>query len=167
MTTLCLAVSCNGDLHNIYGGMLMKKKRNDKENINYLYGFLGSTVVEGYLRACENFDHANLSEEDMSIYETVKRHLVAMQKYGDNRWWCSEDSNAIGYYQLREPVSLVPYSVFIASLEKMVGHEVDPFELVVNEEYLIEETEKAYGSKRKKRKTLREAIAKIANSTMP
>ena len=39
--------------------------------------------------------------------ETKQKCLAVMEKYGDNKWWLSEDARIVGYYQLLEDFLLV------------------------------------------------------------
>lgn len=72
--------------------------------------------------------------------QTVMR---TMEKYGNNRWWRSDDPIEVAYHQLKEPILIVSMGYFRDSLDKLFGRPVRETELVLNPT-LLEEAEEAY-----------------------
>lgn len=64
---------------------------------------------------------------------------AAMQKYGDNYWWESEDPIQLAMYQIFEDILMVDFGKFHEGLEKLVGRPVFTHEMGLNPEGLKEE----------------------------
>lgn len=71
------------------------------------------------------------------------RVLEALNKYGKNKWWLSEISEVIGYFQLFEPILVVKFGKFHKGLEKLLNRPVFTSEFPLNYEGLKKEAEKA------------------------
>jgi hypothetical protein len=73
--------------------------------------------------------------------------LKTMFKYGNNRWWLSEDVKTIAYYQLKENTLLVEYEIFHKGVEILFQRTMNRYELLSNLEELKQESEKLWGRK--------------------
>lgn len=85
----------------------------------------------------------NLPSENKNII------LSAMEKYGDNKWWLSEDVKIIGYYQLNEPILIVDFSKFHEGVEKLLGRSVWTHEFALNLNDLRKEAEEIWNTNKK------------------
>jgi hypothetical protein len=56
--------------------------------------------------------------------ENRERALKAMKKYGNNRWWRSDDPLEVAKYQVFEDTLLVPFDLYHEGIEKLVGRPV-------------------------------------------
>ncbi|MCX6710120.1 MAG: hypothetical protein NTV63_04195 [Candidatus Woesearchaeota archaeon] len=61
--------------------------------------------------------------------ENVDSLKRAMAKYGDNRWWESEDPVTIAKYQVFERILMSDFSIFSEGLEKLLERPVYTHEL--------------------------------------
>lgn len=50
--------------------------------------------------------------------------LDAMEKYGGNRWWLSDDPKARAYHQINEEFLLMSFSQFHGDVEKLLNRPV-------------------------------------------
>jgi hypothetical protein len=50
--------------------------------------------------------------------------LDAMEKYGKNRWWLSEDPKERAYHQVNEPILLMSFSQFHEDVENLLNRSV-------------------------------------------
>lgn len=89
-----------------------------------------SMINDDYIRARFGKD---LPQEQIDSAKT------AMQQYGDNHWWESEDPVQVAMYQIFEKVLLVNFSIFHEGLEKLVGRPIFTHEFALNAEGLKEE----------------------------
>jgi hypothetical protein len=80
---------------------------------------------------------ANLPAKDK---ESVTK---AVAKYGDNKWWLSEDPAEIARYQLFEPILLVPFGKFHEGTEKLLGRPVYTTEFALSLDGLKKEANAA------------------------
>lgn len=70
--------------------------------------------------------------------------LKAMKKYGENRWWRSNDPVEIAQYQVSEDILLVPFGLYHEGIEKLLGRPVYTHEFrSSNMESLQEEAREA------------------------
>ena len=116
-----------------------------EENIKYLREVLGDKMVNTFFLFEESA--VNKTSEDQETYETVKKCLDQMEKFGDNRWWTSKDKRVLGYYQLMNPtILLVPFPKFCEALDFLLGHHVKTLEIARNYDFLKAEAEKAFKS---------------------
>lgn len=124
----------------------MKKTANtfDAENIKYLEGLIGEDKVQMFIRVNNKEDGEQVSEDEQKAYDVVSKCLDTMQKCGENRWWKSDDKRVIGYYQLMDPILLVPFDKFHESIEFLLGRPVWTHELGLNWEGLKAEAERAF-----------------------
>ena len=71
--------------------------------------------------------------------ENKKAMLKAMQKYGENHWWESDDPEEIAKFQLFEDVLLVDFSRFHKGVEQLLQRPVWTHEFGLNIEGLRKE----------------------------
>jgi len=69
-----------------------------------------------------------------------------MEKYGDNKWWESENLKEIAYYQFNEDVLLIDFVKYHEAMEKLLGRSVFTHEFGLNIEGLKQEVEKAWNN---------------------
>ncbi|VVB59632.1 Uncharacterised protein [uncultured archaeon] len=70
--------------------------------------------------------------------------LSAMEKYGDNKWWLSENPVIIARYQLFENTCMVPdIGKILVGLQKLLGRPVYHHDLAFDVEGLREEAKVA------------------------
>jgi hypothetical protein len=50
--------------------------------------------------------------------------LEAMEKYGDNQWWLSDDPRERAYHQITETILLMSFSQFHKDTEKLLNRSV-------------------------------------------
>ena len=101
-------------------------------NLDYLYeldGELGRKV-EDYL------DGRTDDEQAAELVEAIESY-----EEDDNEWWLSDDPNRYGYFQLREPLLLLPFDKFHEAVEQLLGHPVYTHELGFGKEELLDEAE--------------------------
>lgn len=65
-----------------------------------------------------------ISENNIGTIKSLDNLLSAMEKYGDNHWWESDDLNVLGYYQMNEHICIIDFSKFHESIEHLLGHPV-------------------------------------------
>lgn len=75
--------------------------------------------------------------------ETIARVVSTLDKYGDDKWWLSDDKRIIGYFQLNEPIIVVPFDKFHEGLEALLCRPVWTHELGLNYEGLKNEAANA------------------------
>lgn len=79
-----------------------------------------------------------------SLPEENKRAVLdTMRKYGDNKWWMSNDLLEVARYQIFEPILMVPFSRFHEGIEKLLGRPIYTHEFGVNYEGLKAEANEA------------------------
>jgi len=61
-------------------------------------------------------------------------------KYGDNEWW-KQDLKTMAYFQLQEPILIVPFATFHKGVEKLLNRSVFTHEFA-NPQSLIDEANK-------------------------
>lgn len=62
--------------------------------------------------------------------ENQQRLAAARAKYGNNRWWESDDLRRVAWYQIHEDVLCVTPQRFHAGVELLLGRPVDIGELI-------------------------------------
>jgi hypothetical protein len=67
-----------------------------------------------------------------------------LRKYGDNKWWLSEDPKVIGYYQLFEEILVVNFSKLHEGVEKLLDRPVWSHEFGLNIYKLREDAQLAW-----------------------
>jgi len=67
-----------------------------------------------------------------------------LRKYGDNKWWLSEDPKVIGYYQLFEEILVVNFSKLHEGVEKLLDRPVWTHEFGLNIYKLREDAQLAW-----------------------
>ena len=65
--------------------------------------------------------------------------ICVMEKYGDNKWWESDDPEYVARYQLFEDILMVDFSVFHEGVEKLLDRPVWTHEFGINVDGLREE----------------------------
>jgi hypothetical protein len=81
--------------------------------------------------------------ESFSASKKIRSRMKkTMLKYGENRWWLSEDMKTIAYYQLKEDTLLVEYEVFHKGVELLFERTMSRYEILSNLEDLKQESEK-------------------------
>lgn len=101
----------------------------NEENIKYLRGILGDYKVDTFLRFEATTE--NTTSEDEETYKRVKKCLEQMERFGNNHWWTSKDKKVLGYYQLMNPILLVPFDKFHEALEFLLDRPVWTHEMVL------------------------------------
>ena len=59
-----------------------------------------------------------------------KMTFEAIAKYGDNKWWLSEDPKTVARYQMFEPVLLVDFQLFKEGVGQFLGREIYTHDLI-------------------------------------
>lgn len=141
----------------------------NEENIKYLRGILGDAKVDTFLLF--EASTVNKTSEDQETYETVKKCLDQMEKFGDNHWWNSEDKKVLGYYQLMNPILLVAFDKFHEALEFLLGRPVWTHEMGLNYEGLKAEAERAFNgmqdSEDQKAESIKKSFEQLADLGKP
>lgn len=120
-------------------------KNYNNENVSYLTQLLGEERWNAYLTASIALANGNpVTDEEWKAHETVINYLDAMEGFGDNRWWTSNDKKVVGYYQLLNPLLLVDFSKFHESVEALLQRSVWTHEFGLNWEGLKAEAERAF-----------------------
>ena len=136
----------------------------NEENIKYLRGILGDEKVDTFLAIGDEPERG--TSEDQETCETVKNCLEQMEKFGDNRWWTSEDKKVLGYYQLMNPILLVSSDKFHDALVFLLGRPVFTHEMGLNYEGLKAEAERAFkgahDSEEQKAESLKKSFEQLA-----
>lgn len=144
----------------------------NEENIKYLRGILGDEKVDTFILVLDSAsDRVISSEDDQKSFDTVKRCLEQMEKFGDNRWWTSEDKRVLGYYQLMNPILLVSFDKFHEALESLLGRPVWTHEMGLNYEGLKAEAIRAFkgtqDSEEQKAESINKSFEQLANLGKP
>ena len=144
----------------------------NEENIKYLRGILGDEKVDTFILVLDpTSDRVISSEDDQESFDTVKKMLEQMEKFGDNRWWLSEDKRVLGYYQLMYPILLVPFGKFHEALEFLLGRPVWTHEMGLNHDGLKAEAERAFkgtqDSEEQKAESIKKSFEQLANLGKP
>ena len=144
----------------------------NEENIKYLRGILGDEKVDTFILVLDpTSDRVISSEDDQKAFETVEKCLKQMEKFGDNRWWTSEDKKVLGYYQLMNPILLVPFDKFHEALDFLLGRPVWTHEMGLNYEGLKAEAERAFNgtqdSDEQKAESIKKSFEQLADLGKP
>lgn len=144
----------------------------NEENIKYLRGILGDEKVDTFILVLDpTSDRVISSEDEQESFDTVKKMLEQMEKFGDNRWWLSEDKKVLGYYQLMYPILLVPFDKFHEALEFLLGRPVWTHEMGLNYEGLKAEAERAFkgaqDSEEQKAESIKKSFEQLADLGKP
>ena len=144
----------------------------NEENIKYLRGILGDEKVDTFILVLDpTSDRVISSEDDQKAFETVEKCLKQMEKFGDNRWWTSEDKKVLGYYQLMNPILLVPFDKFHEALEFLLGRPVWTHEMGLNYEGHKAEAERAFNgtqdSDEQKAESIKKSFEQLADLGKP
>ncbi len=138
------------------------------EDIKYLRGLLGNEDVETFLRLGNKF--LLRASEERKTCERVRKCLEVMEKYGDNRWWLSEDKNVLGYYQLKESLLLVDWHRFVGAVSSLLGRSVYTHDFY-DIKALRSEAERAFNgmqdSEEKKAETIKKSLESVINLGKP
>lgn len=130
----------------------------NEENIKYLRGILGDYKVDTFLRFEATTE--NTTSEDEETYKRVKKCLEQMERFDNNHWWTSKDKKVLGYYQLMNPILLVPFDKFHEALEFLLGRPVWTHEMGLNYEGLKAEAERAFNGTQDSNEQKAESIKK-------
>ena len=65
--------------------------------------------------------------------------ICVMEKYGNNKWWESDDPARIAQYQLFEDILMVDFSTYHEGIEKLLDRHVWTHEFGINMKGLREE----------------------------
>ena len=122
----------------------------NEENIKYLRALLGDEKVDTFLAIGDQPDE-RVSSQARATCEQVAKCLEHMEKFENNRWWTSEDKRVLGYYQLMNPLLLVPFDKFREALETLLGRPVWTHEMALGPSYegLKAEAERAFKGEQK------------------
>ena len=75
--------------------------------------------------------------------ENRRNILKTMQKYGENKWWNSNDPLYVARYQIFEDILMVPFDRYHEGIEKLLGRPVYTHEFGLNPEELRQEARQA------------------------
>ena len=141
----------------------------NEENIKYLRGILGDYKVDTFLRFEATTE--NTTSEDEETYKRVKKCLEQMERFDNNHWWTSKDKKVLGYYQLMNPILLVPFDKFHEALEFLLGRPVWTHEMGLNYEGLKAEAERAFNgtqdSNEQKAESIKKSFEQLADLGKP
>jgi hypothetical protein len=73
------------------------------------------------------------------IEKASRRVHEVKKKYGDNRWWESEDPVHLATWQLFEPILMCDFSKFHEGVEKLLDRPVYTHEFVANHDELLQQ----------------------------
>lgn len=145
--------------------MKKSQKKLNLEHIEYLKGIFGEADIKKFLRmkelradTLERWLRSN--PEDRKMHDRVQKCLNQMQKSGDNCWWASKDKRELGYYQLMNPILLVPFDKFHEALEFLLGRPVWTHEMGLNYKGLVEEARRAFGGNQDSEEQRAESVQK-------
>lgn len=91
-----------------------------------------------------NHDYIGVFTNDM---QTANKMLNAMKKYGDNKWWLSENGDYMAYMQVNEEVLLIEAEALQKNIESLLGREVPFSEFKMSPSRIREEVIKKYSDK--------------------
>lgn len=130
---------------------------------------MGDYKVDTFLRFEATTE--NTTSEDEETYKRVKKCLEQMERFGNNHWWTSKDKKVLGYYQLMNPILLVPFDKFHEALEFLLGHPVWTHEMGLNYEGLKAEAERAFNgtqdSNEQKAESIKKSFEQLADLGKP
>lgn len=89
------------------------------QNIDYVSQFFSKKDVR---RVAQGY---KLSENKRKTQYTIKTMLSSMERYGDNRWWLSDDETKVFYYQMKEKTLLLPVERFISLINSQLGESIE------------------------------------------
>lgn len=78
-----------------------------------------------------------------SDVDMINKMLAVMDKYGDNRWWLTDDIKRMSYFQLQEDSLLIEWEVFHRGVELLLGRGVMAAEFSMTK-MLFEEAKQKY-----------------------
>ncbi|AZS17377.1 hypothetical protein [Paenibacillus lutimineralis] len=73
----------------------------------------------------------------------INKMLMVMDKYGENRWWLSDDTKRMCYFQLQEDSLLIEWEAFHRGVELLLGRRVETVEFSMTK-MLFEEAKQKY-----------------------
>lgn len=130
---------------------------------------MGNYKVDTFLRFEATTE--NTTSEDEETYKRVKKCLEQMERFGNNHWWTSKDKKVLGYYQLMNPILLVPFDKFHEALEFLLGCPVWTHEMGLNYEGLKAEAERAFNgtqdSNEQKAESIKKSFEQLADLGKP
>jgi hypothetical protein len=124
-----------------------KQSCND-ENLDYL----AHRLDEEQLTACSKALDAlaggkSLTEKQQKAFDLTINSLNEMERFGENRWWTSDDLRVVSYYQFMSPVMLVPFPKFHEAAEFLLQRPILTHEFAQNWDGMKAEAEKAFSGK--------------------
>jgi hypothetical protein len=70
--------------------------------------------------------------------------LNAMKKYDNNHWWENKDERVLAYWQVKEPILIIPWEVFHRGMSNLLGRKVTDKEYAFSVAQLKIEAARAY-----------------------
>ena len=130
---------------------------------------MGDYKVDTFLRFEATTE--NTTSEDEETYKRVKKCLEQMERFDNNHWWTSKGKKVLGYYQLMNPILLVPFDKFHEALEFLLGRPVWTHEMGLNYEGLKAEAERAFNgtqdSNEQKAESIKKSFEQLADLGEP
>ena len=122
----------------------------DKRNVRYVSEKLfNAETMETFIRLNNSTDFEDVTPAEAKIYERVSYFLRKMESYGENRWWDSNDTDAIAYWQMKEVTLFVLMEEFRLAIENLLARPISIFELFIKSKDIEFEVEKIYLAKNK------------------
>lgn len=87
-----------------------------------------------------NEQYCKAATSDVNL---INKMLSTMDKYGENRWWLSDDVKRMCYFQLQEDNLLIEFEVLQKGTELLLGRGVQTIEFR-NLRKLFEEAKTKY-----------------------
>lgn len=115
----------------------------DEKNIEFLRTIMGDEKVDIFLSVDRRnwLERFFTSEDVLETYHEVKKAYEEMERFGENRWWLSEDKRVRSYYQISCSVLLVPIDLLFKGFELVLERKVYSHEFYLNPEGLKREIE--------------------------
>lgn len=76
--------------------------------------------------------------------QQIKSIVNTMKKYGDNHWWENKDPRILAYWQVNEPMLIIPWDIFDSGLQNLLGRKVTDKEYAFDVPQLKLEAEVKY-----------------------
>ncbi len=81
---------------------------------------------------------------DLTNDDAEARVQAVKDTYGDNHWWDSDDLRTLGYYQMQEPILILPFQQFHAAAEFLLQRPIWTHEFGLNAAELRAEAQAAW-----------------------
>jgi hypothetical protein len=92
----------------------------------------------------ENAEYVRIFTGDKDV---AKKLLQTMIKYGEDKWWVSENSDYMTYKQFQEDMMLIESEAWQKSTEKLLDRKITFLEFQLTFSILKDEVIRAYKSK--------------------